>query len=521
VADEPKVFAFGDFEVDEALHELRREGRSVEIHATPLRLLLYLLRHRDRVISKEELLDQVWPGTVVSEDALFSALKEIRRALGETGSKERMVETLRGRGYRLIVPVEEQPTTTHPARGDVLGFEGKPAIAVLPFDNLSRDPDQEYFSDGLTDDIITALSRFKDLFVIARNSTFRYKGLAVDVRLVNRELGARYVLEGSVQRAELRLRITVQLLDAKDGTHLWAEKYDRELSAPDIFAVQDEITGQVVGTIAGLSGVISRARFAEVKAKPTDLLDAYECVLQHGSYYRDNYIASEHAKVRAGLERAVESDPDYSEAWARLAFVYADEYRFNYNVRPDPLGRALQAARRAVASDPANQIGHTALAYAHFFSRDLDAFIAAAERAIALNPNDAGTLAGLGELLHYAGEKRGMALVGRALKLDPFHPTWFYFAIADSHFEKGEYEEALGAARKLDMPGFYWTQMLLAAIYAELGRQSEARSAMKELLRLYPGFSVEVLIKEVQKKRSTDDAARRWVAALRKAGLPE
>jgi TolB-like protein/Tfp pilus assembly protein PilF len=521
VAERPTVFAFGDFEVDEALQEVRREGRPVELHATPLRLLLYLLRNRDRVIPKEELLGRVWPEAIVSEDALFSALKEIRHALGETGSKERTVETLRGRGYRLIVPVEQRPATAHPARGDLLGFEGKPAIAVLPFDNLTRDPEQEYFSDGLTDDIITALSRFKDLFVIARNSTFRYKDQAVDVRQIHRELGARYALEGSVQRAESRLRVNVQLLDAKDGSHLWAESYDRELSAPNIFAVQDEITGQVVGTIAGLSGVISRARFAEAKAKPTDRLDAYECVLHHGSYYRDNYIASEHAKVRAGLERAVESDPDYAEACARLAFVYADEYRFNYNLRPDPLSRALKAARQAVASDPANQIGHTALAYVHFFRRDLDGFIAEAERAVDLNPNDAGTLAGLGELLHYAGEKRGMALVERALKLDPFHPTWFHFAIADSHFEKGEYEEALGAARKLDMPGFYWTQILLTAIYAELGRQSEARSAMEELLGLYPDFNVKVLIEEMQKNNRTDDTISHWVAALRKAGLPE
>jgi TolB-like protein len=192
-------------------------------------------------------------------------------------------------GFRWLVGRRSQPTTeAKPEEDPLLALPTGPVVAVLPFENLSEDPKQEYFSDGLTDDIITALSRFKDLFVIARNSTFRYKGQAVDVRQLNKELGARYVLEGSVQRAESRLRVTVQLLDARDGTHLWADRYDRELSAADIFEVQDEITEQVVATIGGTQGVIFRARYSEVKEKPTQLLDAYECVLQFDAYNRDN-----------------------------------------------------------------------------------------------------------------------------------------------------------------------------------------------------------------------------------------
>ena len=229
---------------------------------------------------------------------------------------------------------------------DLVSVVREKSIAVLPFTNRSPNPD----------DIITALSRFRELFVIARNSTFRYKGKSVDVRELNRDLGARYVVEGSVRKVGARLRVTVQLLDARDGTHLWADTYDRDLSASDIFAVQDEITEQVVGTIASNSGVISRARFAEIKEKPTDSLDAYECVLQVGAYYRDNYIATEHVKVRACLERAVKSDPGYADAWAYLTFLYLDEYRFNYNPRPDSLDRALEAAQRAVDADPTQQL---------------------------------------------------------------------------------------------------------------------------------------------------------------------
>jgi TolB-like protein/Tfp pilus assembly protein PilF len=429
-------------------------------------------------------------------------------------------------GFRWLVSRRSQPTPEAPADSSseedpLLALPTGPVVAVLPFENLSEDPQQEYFSDGLTDDIITALSRFKDLFVIARNSTFRYKGQAVDVRQLNRELGARYVLEGSVQKAGETLRITAQLLDSKDGTHLWAETYDRELSASSVFAVQDEVTEQVVATIAGAQGVISRARFAEIKEKPTESLDAYECVLQFGAYNRGSLVAIGHAEVRDALERAVKSDPGYAEAWACLSTIYTDEYRFNYNPRPDPLDRALDAARRAVRLDPTNQPAHLALAAAYFYRHELDVFFAEAERTIALNPNDAIVLAGLGTRLHWAGDERGIVLVRRAMKLDPFHPTWFHVPIASCYFEKCEYEEALAAARKIDMPGYFRAHILLAAIYAELGRQSEARAALEELLKLYPGFTTVKLIEEWRKWNVSDDRTRHYVAALRKAGLPE
>jgi TolB-like protein len=425
-------------------------------------------------------------------------------------------------GLRAILRRRSEPATKPaPAEDPLLALPTGPVVAVLPFENLSRDPDQEYFSDGLTEDIITALSRFKDLFVIARNSTFRYKGQAVDVRQLKKELGARYVLEGSVQRAESRLRVTAQLLDAKDGTHLWAESYDRELSASNIFEVQDEITEKVVGTIAGSFGVISRARFAEVQEKPTDHIDAYEAVLKFGAYIKDNVTPVEHARVRDALERAVKSDPSYADAWASLSIVYSDEYRWDYNPQPKPLDRALEAARRAVACDATSQLAHQALAGAYFWRHELDAFFAEAERAIALNPNNPQTLAYVGLSLRHVGDERGLVLVRRAMELDPFHPTWFHFPVAAYHFDRGEYEEALAAARKIDIPGYFYPHVYLAAIYAEMGRQSDAQSALEKLLGVYPDFTIEKLVQDRRKYNASEDSIRRWAAALRKAGLPE
>ena len=424
-------------------------------------------------------------------------------------------------GFRFLLGRRSQPNKeATPEEDPLLALPTGPVVAVLPFENLSRDPDQEYFSDGLTDDIITALSRFRELFVIARNSTFRYKGQAVDVRQLNKELGARYVLEGSVQRAESTLRVTAQLLDAKDGTHLWAETYDRELSASNIFAVQDEITEQVVATIAGAWGVIFQARSAEVKKKPTESLNALESVLRFNAYAH-KLIPTEHAELRDALERAVESDPSYSTAWACLAVIYLQEYNASFNPRPDPLDRALNAARRAVDLESSNQVAHSALAQVHFHRHDLDAFFVEAERALALNPNSPSNLIVLGTDLMYAGVERGIALVRKGMKLDPFHPTLFYLPIADFHFERGEYEEALAAARKTDVPGLHWSYIYRAAIYAELGRAEEAESAVEELLRFYPDYTVSRYIEEIRRWHFRDELIHGWAAALRKAGLPE
>ncbi|MDP6953780.1 MAG: adenylate/guanylate cyclase domain-containing protein, partial [Alphaproteobacteria bacterium] len=356
-----------------------------------------------------------------------------------------------------VPPQSDMVTVTGEFTNDpVLAAPTGPAIAVLPFEDLSEEAGQGFFADGLTGDIITGLSRFGNLRVIARNSTFQYKGQAVDVREVGAALGVRYVLEGSVRRAGDSLRVSAQLLDARDGTDLWAESYARDLTTADIFAIQDSIMERIVGTLGSSIGVISRDLLEQTAARHTDNLTAYECVLRAYGY-TDLFTAEEHFAVRACLEEAVALDPSYAEAWAWLAVIYQDEFKFAFNPRPDaegPLARAIAASQNAIKADATNQAGYESLAGGHYFSGDLEQFRTAAERALSLNPNNSNALAWMGFLTAYSGAwNRGIALLDKAVNLNPNHPSWYHVAYALHHFHTGNYEAALLAAKRYNLPG--------------------------------------------------------------------
>ena len=417
-------------------------------------------------------------------------------------------------------PVGEQAASSSDL---ALAMPTGPAIAVLPFTNMSSDSEQDFFADGITEQLITELSRFRNLYVIARNSTFKYKGQAVDVRQVGRELGARYVLEGSVRREARRIRVTAQLLDARNGVHLWAESYERDLTVPGIFEVQDDIAQRVVGAVGGAYGVLSRATLEQSKRKAMASLDAYECVLRTYEYFA--VVAEpEHFKVRECLERSVRSDQNYSEAWAALSRVYVDELQQEFNLRPDPLGRGHDAAQRAIDLDPNNQRAHEALAFVAFFRRDLDAFFPLAERAVALNPNYENTLAEMGSLIVYSNwtnsvrRDRGLAMVKKAMALNPSYPTWLHLSVAWVHWWKGEHEQALAQAKQINMPDYFWTNKLLAVIYVSLGRKEEAAVAVAKVLKVRPDMPVAVRA-EWRKWNVPEEVIDRAIADLRRAGM--
>jgi adenylate cyclase len=403
----------------------------------------------------------------------------------------------------------------------ILALPKGPSIAVLPFDTFSEDRNIEYFADGLAEDITTALSRFPDLFVISRNSTFQYKGQPIDVREVGSNLGAEYVLEGSVRLTSDNLRVNAQLLNATDGSHLWAETFDRDFTAEDLFEIQDSITEQVVSIIGDAWGVLAQDRLERVRGLGTQDLGSYACVARVQSYIR-TFAPDEHLAVRTCLEETVENDPGYANAWAWLARLIVDEHQIYQNPKPNSLDRALAAAQRAVELDPQNDQAQAALADAHFHRLEMDEFAAAAKRTLDLNPNSSAALAEIGYQYAYMGEwDRGITLLRKAQKLNPRHPNWYFLITTFDQYGKGQYEAALTEAQKINMPGFFLNYMMLGMIYGQMGRLDEAKAALEKLDALWPGFTMESA-RDFMGRIMPDASVREKVFdGLRKAGLPE
>jgi len=401
----------------------------------------------------------------------------------------------------------------------ILTMPTGPSIAVLPFDNLSGNPEQDYFADGMTEDIITGLSRFRDLLVIARNSTFQYKGQAVDVRKVGRELGVRFVLEGSIRREADSIRVTAQLLDAASGGHVWAENFDRKLSAGSVFAIQDEVSENVVAQIADAYGAISELRKSEARSAAPGTLGAYECVLLAYEFLRV-LNAEMHAKSRDCLENAVEADPNYADAWAWLVAIYNEEYVDGFNPLPDSLDRALDAGLKALELDTNNQVAHWYLAWNYYFRRDQEKFEQHADRALAINPNNATMLAELSMPFAWSGDvEKAASMVQKAMRINPRFPGFYYFTLYHIHAVEGDYEQAVSDAERLGLPELFWMHAKTATAYGHLGRTEDGRIAVEKLLELYPDFSEKARAELESIYWPNPEYIDRYIDGLRKAGL--
>jgi TolB-like protein/Tfp pilus assembly protein PilF len=390
-------------------------------------------------------------------------------------------------------------------------------VAVLPFRYSGSNADLTALAEGMTEDIVTGLSRFSYLRVIARSSTLRYGQESVDVRSAGKELGARYVMEGSLRQAGSRLRITVQLVDGSSGAHLWADTYDRPFRSESVFELQDEVVPQIVSTIADTAGVLPHNMGEALRNKPTDQLSPYEAVLR-SFVYLQRVNPEEHAAAREGLERAVQQAPSYAPAWAMLAILIREEYNHGFNVRTDSLGRAFAAARAATEAAPSNHLAYHALASVLFFRRELRAFHSAAQRAVTLNPMDGYTAAYMGMLTAFAGDwDRGCALSQQARSLNPHHPGWYWFPPLFDAYRKGDYQGALDFALKINMPDFWRTNLALAAIYGQRGELEAARKAVRALLTLRPDFAATG--REECSKWWAPELVEHLIDGLRKAGM--
>ena len=442
-------------------------------------------------------------------DPILEGLRKAGLSIPESGSSDspRRIETVTAKVDRA-----KSGTDAGAVRADE-GFW----VAVLPFKYSGSNSDLTALAEGLTEEIVTGLSRFSYLKVISRSSTSRYANESVDVRSAGKELGARYVMEGSLRQAGTKLRLAVQLVDAVSGAHLWAENYERIFSPEAAFELQDELVPRIVSTVADMNGVLPRSMSEIVRSRTPEELSPYEAVLRSFGYL-ERITPEDLAATRSGLELAVQKAPAYADAWAMLSHLCIQDYAQGFELQPDSLAAGLAAARRAVEAAPSNPLAHWSLAQALFFKQELQSFRNAAERAATLNPMDGNSIAFLGELLTYAGDwERGLALAGRAKQLNPNHPGWYWYADFYNAYRQGDDRGALGFALKVNLPNHWPAHAAVAAAYGQLGERDAAAKAVRDLLRVQPNFAATV--RKTIEKWWKPDYIERLIDGLRKAGL--
>jgi TolB-like protein/Tfp pilus assembly protein PilF len=520
-------FVFDNHTLDTDRRELRRGAEPIAVEPQVFDLLVYLVRNCDRVVSKDDLVASIWGGRIVSESTLTSRINAARKAVGDSGKNQQIIRTISRRGLRFVGAVRTQPDGPAPAEVSVLEeihappraalpLPDRPAIAVLPFTNMSDDPEQEYFSDGISEDLITALSKLRWFFVVARNSSFAYKGKAVHLKQIADELGVGYVVEGSVRKGGDRVRITVQLNDVVTGSHIWAERYDRDLA--DVFAVQDEITEAIV---AAIEPQIYAAENFRARRKPPNSLDAWGLVMRALSHYwrvtRQDNIAAQ-----ALLEKAIAIDPNYGQAFGVLATSHSFCAHMGWEEMATTLPIAERAALAAVAADSEDPWAHHAMAGVHLARRRFDDSLSEFELALRLNPNFSLAQGYYGLALAYCARwEEAHTAASRALRLSPRDPfSAIYYGVASyARFGSCNYEEAIRLSREAirQRGDFVGALRVLTAAAGMAGQAEVARLALQELRRAQPNVSLAWIANQMPWRYTAD--CDHYLQGLRGAGL--
>ncbi|CCE10319.1 conserved hypothetical protein [Bradyrhizobium sp. STM 3843] len=522
-------FLFSDHVLDTDRRELWRSGAQIAVEPQVFDLLTYLIQNRDRVVSKDDLFAAVWAGRIVSDSTLATRINAARRAVGDSGEQQRLIRTVARKGVRFVGAVRLRAAAGHAAlspdqRPDgqlraarALASSKRPAIAVLPFVNMSGEPDQDYFSDGISEDIITALSKLRWFFVVARNSSFAYKGKSVHIKQIGDELGVGYVIEGSVRKEGARVRITAQLNDVTTGSHLWAERYDREVA--DVFAVQDEITEAIVATI---EPQLYAAENFRARRKAPESLDAWDLVMRALSHFwrmtrEDNVVAQEL------LERAIGLDPNYAQALAVLAVSHIFGAQMGWENAAAATPIAERASLAAIHADSEDAWAHLARGSVNPYLGRLDDALAAFAVALRLNPNFSLAHGFYGLVLTWTGQSReGGEAARRALRLSPRDPfSAIYYGVAGyTAFVEHDYVEAIRLCREAirQRADFAGAHRVLAAAAGMAGQGEFAAAALKELRRVQPNISLHWVGTQLP-FRFKEPELSHFLDGLRRAGL--
>jgi TolB-like protein len=519
-------FFFDDHALDTDRRELYRGPEAVAVEPQVFDLLVFLVQNRDHVVSKDDLIEAVWGVRIVSESTLTSRINAARRAVGDSGEDQKLIRTIPRKGLRFVGEVRTQvrgneqavePThEIHEPPRPALPLPDRPAIAVLPLANLSGDPEQEYFSDGISEDIITALSKLRWFFVIARNSSFIYKGKPVHMKRVAEELGVGYVVEGSVRKVGDRVRISVQLSDAATGNNIWAERYDRALA--DVFAVQDEITEAIV---AAIEPQLYAAETFRSRRKPPNSMDAWDLVMRALSHFwrvtrQDCLVA------QALLEKATTIDPNYGQALGVLATSQTFSAHMGWSDMAAVVPVAERAALAAILADSEDPWAHNALGSVYLFARRFEDSLAELELALRLNPNFSLAQGYYGLVLSYAGRwEEGSVAARRALRLSPRDPFSAVFCgiAAYAEFVGRNYDEAIRLAREglRQRSDFVGAHRVLTAAAGMAGKDDVAAAALQELRRAQPNASLTWIANQMPIMHETE--REHYLEGFRRAGL--
>ncbi len=522
------IYRFENFELDIDRYELRENGVPVAIQPQVFSLLALLVSNSDRMISKEEMIEKIWNGRIISEAAISSRVKSVRQALGDDGKAQRFIRTVHGRGFRFV---GELDTAKEAAREnldeispstDMTGESAvsRPAIAVLPFLNLSGDADQEYFSDAITQDIITNLSKYRWLDVASRNKSFSYRGQSVDIRQLADDLGVSYIVEGSVRRSGNRIRVTTQLVDASSGNQRWSDRYDRDLQ--DVFAVQDEITEKIVARLEPEIGAAERQKVTRSAPRNLQTWECYHLGISH--FFK--FTSADNLEAQRLLQQSRDLDPQFGEAhaWWAYAVILGMVY-WDTDPSTELMDAALAAANLALDLDDQNAVFYALKARVQLARCEYDSALTGNEMAISLNPTFAAAHCGLADSLAYEGRyDEAIEKFENAIELSPNDPQrWAFLTYgALTHIFKHDFETAIKWADKArEIPNCqYWTIAHKAVALAHLGELDDARRSVTQLRKERPDFTLEFAEKKLFYLKDPEQL-RIYLEGLALAGVPE